>query len=127
MLYANRHPQGRLPIAVQLVPTEIEIPARNTVELAEHAGTPVLMRRGLRLLSRGQLKLGAQHVNARQLKAAVGAHSLAQRRRLALQRRLLHHVPCQHQVMLLAPLAALVRKGLCKTFCDMVMIVVPNH
>ena len=118
--------QRRLPVALELMAPEVEIPAGDTVELADDALPAKLMGGGLGLLGGSQLHTVAEHIDARQLEAAVGAHGLAQSSGLALQGRLLHHVACEHQAVLSAPAAALVREGLGEALAHMIVIMVAD-
>ena len=118
--------KASLPVAVKLVASEIVVPARNAVQLAHHAGFAVLVDGGLALLGGGELKAGAEHINAGQTEAAVGAHGLAESGGLALQSRFFHHMTCEHQTMLFAPVTALVSKCLGKALTNVVMIMVTN-
>ena len=127
MLHPDGHAQRRLPVTVELVPPEIKIPAGNAVKLAGHTGAAILMHRALGLLGSGELPAAAEHVDARQLKAAIGAHGLAQRRRLAFQGGFLHHVARQHQAVLLTPAAAGIGEGLCEALGNMVVIMIPDQ
>ena len=126
VLHADGHAQRRLPVAVNLVAAEVEVPAGHAVQLAGHAAAAVLMHGALSLLGGGQLEPGAEHVDARQLEAAIGAHRLAQRRRLAAQRGFLHHVAREHQAVLAAPAAAGVGEGLGEALGDVVVVMIAH-
>ena len=124
MRHAHSHAQRRLPVALQLVAAEVEIPVGHAVQLAGHARIAELMHRGGRLLGSGELAVVAQHVDAGQLEAAVGAHGLAQGGGLRFERRLLHHVAGQHDAVFAAPAAHGVRKGGGEALGDVIVIVI---
>ena len=118
---AHGHAQRGLPVAAELVAAEIKVPVGHAVELGEHAFAPELAGGGLRLLGGGKLTAVIEHVNARQLEAAVGAHGFPERPGLRKEGGLFHHVAGQHQAVVMAPCADLVGKGLGKTLRDMVV------
>ena len=135
-LALHRHPrevgdpdgdaQRRLPVPVQFVTPEIEIPPGHAVQFADHALPAVLMHGGLGLLCGRELVPGAEHVDPRKLKGAVGPHRLAERGGLTSQGRLLHHVPRQHQPVFLAPRADLIGKRRGEPFGDVVVVEVTD-
>ena len=55
MGHPDGNAQSRLPISLELVPTEIKIPVGNAVQLRKHDLLAVLMHRRLNLLGGGQL------------------------------------------------------------------------
>ena len=126
MGHAQGHAQRGLPIALQLVAAKIEVPAGYAVQLAEHGLAPILAHRALALFGGGILALVAQHIDARDAEGTVRTHGLAQRAGLAQQRRLLHHVACERQVVFVAPGAAGVRERGSKPFGYVVVIVVAD-
>ena len=124
MRHAHGHAQRRLPVTLQLMAAEVEIPVGHAVQLAGHARIAELMHRGGRLLGGGELAMVAQHIDAGQLEAAVGTHGLAQSGGLRFERRLLHHVAGQHDAVFAAPAAHGVREGGGKALGDVIVIVI---
>ena len=124
---ANGHAQRCLPVAVQLVTAEVEIPAGYAVKLTHHAGLAVLVHGGLALLGGGELKGSAKHIDTGNAKAAVGAHAIADRGGLRVQRRLFHHVAGQRNAVCLAPVTAGVGKCLGKAVTNVIVIVVTGR
>ena len=125
--HAHRNTKGGLPVTMELVTTEIEIPTRHAVKLAHHTRPTVLVHRRLRLLCGGVFQTTAEHINAGNMESPIGAHSLAQRRRLRLQGGLLHHVTGQRHAVFFAPIAALICKGGGKQLCHQVVVVVTGE
>ena len=71
MRHTHRYTESRLPVAVEFVSSEVEVPVGDAVELGEHALIAELMRGGLSLL-RGRVFLPrAEHINAGQPERAV--------------------------------------------------------
>ena len=110
-----------------LCPLKGKIPVRDAVQLAQDTRSTILVRRGLRLLGRGKLPIIRQHVDARKLEGAVGTHGFPECAGLGLKGLLRHHVPGQHDSVILAPGADLVGECLGKPFREMVVIPVPLH
>ena len=77
MRYAAGHAECCLPVPLELVAAEVEIPVGDAVKLACNAGTSVLMHRTLCLLGRVELAMVAEHIDARERKAAVAAHCVS--------------------------------------------------
>ena len=124
---SDRHAEARLPVSVELIASEIIFPARNAVKLREHTLSAELMHGGLRLLCGGEFKIGAEHIDAGNVKAAVRTHGFAQSRSLALKRRFLHHVPRQSYPVFAAPRAADIGKRLSKTLRNVVVIMITGQ
>ena len=114
--------QCRLPVALELVPTEVEVPTGDAVQLGCHALLAVLVDGGLTLLGCGQLDQVAQHVNAGQTEPTVGPHGLTDGAGLGVELRFCQHMTGEGQVVLPAPLAALLGEGIGEAVTDMVMI-----
>ena len=74
--YPQGNAQRGLPIPLEFVLAEIEVPVGNAVEFRKHARTAVLPRRRLRLFRGGKFPPVAEHIDAGQLKGSVGAHRL---------------------------------------------------
>ena len=127
VLNADGDAQSGLPVAVELVAAEVEVPARNAVQLAHHAGFAVLVDGGLALLGGGELETGAEHINTRDAEAAVGAHTVTDSGGLGVEGRLLHHVARQLDAVGLAPVAAVVGEGLGEPFGDVIVVVVAGQ
>ena len=92
MRNSNRHAERRLPIALMLIGSEIAVPSRHSVKLGEHTLIAKLVNRRLCLLCRCELVPVAQHINAGDIKAPVGTHSLSECGALTAKRRFLHHM-----------------------------------
>ena len=71
MLNTDGDAECRLPVTVELVTSEIKVPVRHSVKLREYALTPELVSGRLRLLCGGVFLVGAEHINARQVKSPV--------------------------------------------------------
>ena len=119
--------ESRLPVALELVTAEVEIPVGNAVQLGQHTLTSVLVNSGLCLLCGGQLDAVAEHINARQTELAVGAHCLTECGGLGKQRRFFHHVTGHVDAVIDTPLTAVVGKGFREAVADMVMIMVARN
>ena len=119
-----RHTERGLPVPLPLVDGEVAVPVGDAVEFAQHAAATVLVRGALRLFGGGKFHPVTEHVDAGQLKGAVAAHRLAERRGLGFERRLRHHMAGQPQVVRLAPLADGVGEGGGEPFRHMVMVAV---
>jgi hypothetical protein len=109
---ADGHAEGRLPVALGLVAHKVVVPVGHAVELAEHAGAPVLAGDALGLLGGAVLAAVAEHIDAGELEAGQRAHGLADRRRLRLERRLLHHVAGEGDAVGGAPVGQRAGEGL---------------
>ncbi|KIH87735.1 hypothetical protein SPBR_04607 [Sporothrix brasiliensis 5110] len=116
--------QRGLPVARPLVAHKVKRPVGHAVDLRQHAAAAVLARDRLRLLGRRVLAPVAQHVDARQVHAAVAAHGLADGPRLRRQLRLEHHVARQPEAVVGAPAGNLVREGAREALADVVVEVV---
>ena len=119
---ADGDAEGGLPVAVQLMATEIVVPAGHAVELAQHPLAPVLMHGGLRLFCRGELVAVLEHIDPGQPEGAVGAHRLPERAGLALEGRLVHHMPGQFQPVSFAPSPDLIGKRRRESLGDVVVV-----
>ena len=111
VVHTQGNSKGRLPVSGQLMSSEIKIPVRHTIKLAEHAGAAILMGSGLRLLRRSIFPPVAKHVNSGHLEASVRTHGFSQRIGLRCQRRLFHHMSGKHDSMVFAPVSDGVREG----------------
>ena len=109
--HAHGHTQGGLPVALQLVSLEVEVPVRHPVQLAGHAGASLLVRGGSRLLHGQELTPVAQHVHPGQREGAIGAHTLTHGAGLGFQGSLFHHMAGHQDAVLPAPVADLVAEG----------------
>ena len=127
MLDTDGDAQSGLPVAVELVASEVEVPARDAVQLAHHAGTAVLVDSRLALLGGGELKAGAEHINTGDAEASVGAHTVADGGGLGVEGGLLHHVARQLDAVSLAPIAAVVGEGLGESLGDVIVVVVAGQ
>ena len=103
MRNSDRYTESRLPVALMLVGPEIAVPSRHAVKFGEHTLIAELVNRRLRLLRRCEFMIIAKHIYAGNIKAPVGAHSLAECGTLTAKRRLLHHVSCQGNTVFAAP------------------------
>ena len=119
--------QSGLPVAVELVAAEVEVPARDTVQLAHHTGTAVLVDGRLALLGGGELEAGAEHIDTGDAEAAIGAHAVTDSGGLGVEGRLLHHVTRQLDAVSLAPVAAGIGKGDGEALGDVVVVVVAGQ
>ena len=90
MMYPHGNSQGRLPVALQLMPDKIKIPMRRAVDLAQHAFSPLLSRHAHRLFGRCKFLCVAEVIDARKLHGPIAAHGLAQGQRLGVQCPLRH-------------------------------------
>ena len=84
------------------------------------------MHRGLRLFRRGELVPVLEHIDPGQPERTVGAHRLAERAGLALERRFVHHVPGQLQPVTLAPRPDLIGERRREALGDVVVVEVAD-
>ena len=127
MMDTQGHSQRRLPVSRQLMSPEIKIPVGYAVQLAEHAGTAKLMGCGLSLFRRGVFPPVTEHIDARHLKTAVRTHGFSQSIGLGGQRRLLHHMSGEHDIVIPAPVSDGIREGGGKSLRHKIMIMIPGN
>ena len=124
MRHSDGNSESRLPISVKLVASEVKIPARNAVKLAEHSRASVLSHRRLTLLCGCELKEAAEHIYAGYSKRAIGSHDLACVARLIVERGFCHHVSRKRDAVPLAPLAASVGEGFNEAIANVIVVAV---
>ena len=126
MWYTDCYSQSCLPVPLKLMAPEIKIPVCNTIKLTCHSFSSKLVHRALRLFCGGKLSSVTEHVNSRNFKGTVGAHSFPKGRCLCFQSRLFHHMSGQGNAMFLTPGSHRIRKSICKTLCNVVMIFITD-
>ena len=124
MRHAHGYTEHSLPVALELMTGKLEIPAGNAVKLTEHTLSAVLMHCRLTLFCGCKLTAVAEHINTRNTKTAVRTHTITDCGILTLERRLFHHMTGEHNAVFVAPAADIVGKSLCKTLCNMVVVMV---
>ena len=122
--HPDSHAQSSLPVAMELMAPEVEVPVGHAVKLTHQSLITKLVDSRLCLLCGGVFKTGAEHINTRQVEAAVSTHSFTQCSGLATKGGFLHHMTGQRNAMLPAPCAAVIRKGFREPLTDMVMVMV---
>ena len=121
------HPQRRLPVSLQLVTLEVEVPVRHAIQLAGHPRASLLVGGGSRLLHRDEFPPVAQLIHPRQGEGPVGPHDLAHRAGLSRQGALAHHVAGHQDAVLPAPVADLVAERAHKPLRRVIVKPVPRQ
>ena len=122
--YSYGYTESRLPISLEFMASEVEIPVRYSVKLGEHCLLAVLMHGGLRLLCGYELDLVDEHIYAGIAEIFIRSHRLAYCVRLLHKSGFLHHMSRKGQTVLIAPLAADLAERIGKALAGMIVIAV---
>lgn len=120
------HPLGdsqrRLPIPLELVTPEIEIPMGDAIQLGEHPFPALLPGGGLGLFRRTQMHRVAENIDTWQGEGPVAAHGLSHRTGLVEKGVLLQHMAGEQQPVIPAPGGAAGRESGNKPLGDVIVI-----
>ena len=126
MRHTDRYSKSCLPVPLKLMAPEIKIPVCNTIKFTCHSLSSKLVHSTFCLLCSRKFSSVTEHINSRDLKGTIGTHGFSQGRCLCFQSRLLHHMSGQGNAMFLTPASHSIRKSLCKTLRNVVMILITD-